>query len=239
MLSGYFYLTNYMKLAEIDTGGLKYDPKNINSLKKLEKEYPEFTAHLNAGLGDSKETYNLEPFRYDVMKYIVLLYDKNSPLWGTIQDINQRKITALQLAGFETQKNGHFIPEVQQGIYMGKNSVVNHMIIRYVFQFNNPKFVLLVGLLQVYINLFSKIQESNPKKDDVIMFKQTAADIERLTSEIFGGKETQELENALYEELHMNKMLFRPENVADRIAAGESPTNVEIYEKRTGKGKVL
>ena len=63
------------------------------------------------------------------------------------------------------------------------------------------------------------------------MFKETAADIERLTSEVFGGKENTELENTLYEVLNMNKMLYRPEHVADRIAAGEKPTNADPYEQ--------
>lgn len=218
-----------MKLEEIDTSGLKYDPKSKASLKRLEKEYPEFESHLNAGLHDGKTLYDLEPFRYNVFKYIILLYDKRSPLWGTIQDFNHRKVTALQLAGFNIQPDGQFQSVVQQGIIMGKNSVVNNMIVRYVFLFNNPKFVMLVGLLQVYINLFAKIQESNPKKDEINMFKQTADDIERLTSEVFGGKENAELENTLYEVMNMNKMLFRPEHVADRISQGEKPTNKEPY----------
>lgn len=220
-----------MKLDDIDTSNLKYDPKSKNSLKKLEKEFPEFMSHLKAGVASSKKEYDLEPFRDNVIKYIILLYDKNSPLWGTIQDFNHRKITALELAGFELQKNGQFINEVQQGIIMGQNSVVNNMIVRYVFLFNNPKFVMLVGLLQVYINLFAKIQEPSPKKDDITMFKQTADDIERLTSEVFGGKENVELENTLYEVMNMNKILFRPEHVAARIAQGEEPTNADPYDE--------
>mgnify|MGYP000288929541 CR=1 FL=1 len=90
-----------MKLDDIDTSNLKYDPKSKNSLKKLEKEFPEFMSHLKAGVAGSKKEYDLEPFRENVIKYIILLYDKNSPLWSTIQDFNHRKITALELAGFE------------------------------------------------------------------------------------------------------------------------------------------
>jgi len=220
-----------MHLEDIDTSGLKFDPKSKESLKRLGKEFPEFESHLNAGLHDSEATYDLEPFRYSVFKYIILLYDKRSPLWGTIQDFNHRKVTALQLAGFELQDDGQFNSVVQQGIIMGKNSVVNNMIVRYVFLFNNPKFVMLVGLLQVYINLFHKLQSPNPKKDDINMFKQTADDIERLTSEVFGGKENAELENTLYEVMNMNKLLFRPEHVADRIAQGEKATNKNPYDE--------
>ena len=219
-----------MKLSELDGSVFRYDPTSRSALKRLQKDYPEFESHLNAG---STQAYYLETHRYKVIRYIVLLYDKNSPLWGTIQDFNQRKITALQMAGFEVEKSNEFNVAVQQGIIMGKNPVVNTMIVRYVFLFNNPKFVLLVGLLQVYLNLFFKVQEGNPHKDDVKMFKDTAADIERLTAEVFGGKENAELENTLYEMMHMNKMLFRPEHVAERLSKGEEPTNVNPYDEES------
>jgi hypothetical protein len=221
-----------MNIQEIDGSVFKYNPTSKNALKQLQKDYPEFgESHLKAGLGSNSIEYDLEPFRENVLKYVILLYDKNSPLWSTIQDFNHRKITALQMAGFKVQPNGQFSVEVQQGIIMGKNSVVNNMIVRYVFLFNNPKFVMLVGLLQVYINLFTKIQSSSPKKEELLMFKQTAEDIDKLTADIFGGKENQELENTLYEVLNMNKMLFRPEHVAERIANGEEPTNAKPYEQ--------
>src|SRR6056297_163093 len=218
-----------MKLSELDGSVFKYDPTTKGGIKKLEQDYLEFKSNLKAGTGRSGIEYDLEPYRTQVIRYIILLYDKSSPLWSTVQDFSHRKVIALELAGFEIQANGEFPVEVQQGILMGQNSVVNTMIVRYVFLFNNPKFVMLTGLLQVYINLFAKLQETNPKKDDVKMFKETAEDIEKLTSEVFGGKENTELENTLYEVLNMNKMLFRPENIAERISQGEKPTNVNPY----------
>lgn len=219
-----------MKLADIDTSDLRYDPKSKNSLKRLEKEHDEFKSHLKAGLADHSKQYDLEPYRDMVLTYIILVYDMKSPLWDLYQDQNKRQIEALLIAGFEIEKNGEFTPEVQQGILYCRNGVVNHMVVRYVSLFNNVRFMQLVGLLEVYSKLFLKLRESDPKKDDVKMFKDTASDIEKLTSEVFGGKQNIELENTLYQMLSFNKVLYRPEHIANRKSEGEKPTNANPYE---------
>lgn len=218
-----------MELKEIDCSGMKYDPRSSSSMRRLGQDYPEFNVPIDDGT--QKWAMNEDEIRAKTMRYIVLLYDKNSPLWDMHQDFYHRKVAALQLVGFEIQPNGEFQVEIQQGIIMGKNKVVNHMIVRYVFLFNNPKFVMLIGLLQVYLNLSHKMLSATPDDKELKMFKATSADIERLTEEIFGGKENVALESTLYEVLNMNKMLFRSEHIAGRIAAGEKPTNANPYEQ--------
>ena len=221
-----------MDLTDLDLSRLRYNPASKNSLKRLEQEHVEFQSHLNP-MDDGRKSYNLEHYRYEIFKYIILVYDMKSPLWDMYQNQSQRQIEALKLAGIEQQSNGEFPVEIQQGILYCKNSVVNHMVIRYVSLFNNVRFMQLVGLLEVYTKLALKLRTSDPDKNNVSIFNQTALDIERLTEEVFGGKQNIELENTLYEMLSFNKILFRPEHIAERKRQGEELTNEDPYEQAT------
>jgi hypothetical protein len=197
----------------------------------MEKDHKEFAQNLK-NIKDTKGgfsvEYNLEPYRKETLRYIILFYDKNSPLWQSIPSFEDRKVTALQMAGFKIDDSGQFPVEVTNGIIYGKNQVVNKMIVRYVFLFNNPQFILLTGLLSMNYNLLNKIQGGDMHKDTLATFRSTSNDIEKLTKQVFGGKENMALEEELYSKLNMHKMLYRPEHIAERIREGKRPTKKDL-----------
>lgn len=195
-----------MKLKELELSSLRYNPNDKRSLNKLQDEHAEFQEDL----GD------LEKYRFEVLRYIILVYDMKSPLWDLYRDNIQRMTEGLSLAKFEVQDNGEFNPTILQGLLYGQNRVVNSMITRYVSLFNNVRFMQLSGLLEVYTKLFLRLRSEKPDKNEVEIFNKTATNIERLTEEVFGGKQNTELENSLYEILSFNKITFRPEHVAHR-----------------------
>jgi hypothetical protein len=214
-----------MELRELELGDLRYNPNDKRSLNKLQDEYAEFQEDL----GDLEDT------RLEVLRYIILVYDMKSPLWDLYRDNIQRMTEALSLAKFETQDNGEFSKHILQGLLYGNNRAVNSMITRYVSLFNNVRFMQLSGLLEVYTKLFLRLRSEKPDKNEVDTFNKTATNIERLTQEVFGGKQNTELENSLYEMLSFNKILFRPEHVAHRKKKGKKLTNAKPYEEKSGK----
>ena len=75
----------------------------LNTFPEL-KKYPEFIADLGA----------LKRHRNKVVRYVILCYDKNSPMHRTT-DLIKRKVNSALIAGFEAdKKSGRFETDVDR-----------------------------------------------------------------------------------------------------------------------------
>jgi len=144
----------------------------------------------------------------------------NSPLWQSIKQHNERKVKALFLAGFETNSMGRFDTEIENALLYGKDRGVAKLITRYVYLFNSIDFSELVGMIELNSQLLIDIHNAKTNNQTFKQLSDTSARIKELTSVVFGGKETKEIEEQLYELLSMSRISFRPEKVAELYSNG-------------------
>lgn len=112
--------------------------------------------------------------RNKVIKYIVLCYDKGSPiLTRYMQDSVNRKVLSAQYAGFDTDKEGLFEDYVD-AIMKCQDKEVNTMIIDFIRTFNDPTFSLLMAGLESYYQKLEQIVSADlGGKRDVFQIEET------------------------------------------------------------------
>ena len=76
-----------MHISDIDTSAMLFDPKAKGFLSTIKKTVPNIATRRYRSMRDS-----------DVLKYIVLMYDINSPLIKEIDDWWKRKFEAAEAA---------------------------------------------------------------------------------------------------------------------------------------------
>lgn len=180
-----------------------YDPWSEKTVKKLEA-YEEFAVDF----GISKE---------QVVAYIILMYDMNSPLRKEIPYFNQRKLMAAELAGFKKDKDGKFKADYE-AIILGQNGLSESAISKYIRLFASPKYLALVYYWSILSLEFSNITSASESKD----LKNTIANIEKLEAKInectdilFGGDDTMNIKRALYESVEKENLKLTPEAIAN------------------------
>lgn len=138
---------------------------------KVQDAYPEFSKFPEFKLDvDEKDK---------VLKYIVFMYDKNSPIRTYTEGLERRKAIAARLAGFES-KNSKFSEPIRS-VMLLLNWNANKMIVRYVRMQRSLEFSLITAGLENFFALL--FQLSKPamevgKKDilDVVEKRQKLFD---------------------------------------------------------------
>ncbi|NBP05187.1 MAG: hypothetical protein EBV15_03045 [Bacteroidetes bacterium] len=132
--------------------------------------------------------------RNKVIKYIVLCYDKGSPIMTRyMQDSKNRKVLSAQYAGFNTNKEGLFDDEVDL-MMKCMNKETNTMIIDFIRTFNDPTYSLLMtGLESYYQKLEQIISAEFGGKRDIFQIEETKGKL---------FKQAQEMSHTLQEAAH-------------------------------------
>lgn len=203
-----------MKITDIDLSSFRYDPSNPKSIQKLCKDYP---GSFDEMLFEDPE---LMKYHEEILRYIILVYDLNSPLLKTEKTHNERKVKAMLMAGFDANDLGKFQHNIEEALLYGKDKGIAKMIVSYVYLFNSIDYSELVGMMQLNSHILRDIMNNKTNNQTHVNLKNTSARIKELTADIFGGKETKEIEQQLYEQLNMSRMSFRPESIAKQHREG-------------------
>lgn len=161
---------------------LSPDKSVIKSFPELSR-YPEFSDSLLTVLDRDK-----------VIRYVILCYDKRSPLLGE-KNLIKRKKLAVEIAGFEMQKDNNYDESVLS-MMRNENKIVNRMIVRYVRNQADTRFALLVSGMETFYENIYQIT-NNDKEDRAIdskekseLFKKSkemSDQLEQLSDEIFNN----------------------------------------------------
>lgn len=134
------------------------------------QDFEEFKTPLSAAIPIDK-----------VFKYIVYAYDQRSPFFTQIEDLRERKILAIQEAGFEPNHKKGFNEAVRM-ILNCEHKKVNLMIIRYC-RLQGQDFTNLISsqeaFYQINLQLLSNIQSDD---DDAIKFSTDKAKLDELAT---------------------------------------------------------
>ena len=89
-----------MNIKDIDTSSLRYDPADKKALKQLRIDHKDvFTTEMYVD-------QDLVKHDDEILRYIILVYDINSPLRKTLKTHNEVKVQAMLLAGFDVKDLG-------------------------------------------------------------------------------------------------------------------------------------
>ena len=143
--------------------------------------YPELTAEITID-------------RNKVIRFIILCYDKKSPLLAE-KNLIKRKVDACTLAGIE-KEDGKFPKDIEEMI-SNKNLVINRMICRYSRLQSDLQYSLLAaGLENFYgnVSILSAPNNGQMEMDDMVkkakLYEHTVdmiATLEKNAFEVFAG----------------------------------------------------
>lgn len=160
-----------------------------------------------------------------VLKYIALVYDKNSPLHDAYPDIYKKKIVACELSQFVKEPNGQFNGKVSDMISCD-NEFINAMIIRYVTGMKSAIYHKFVMFSELFERESASLLLGKSKIDD---FKKISKELEICESELLSNDNLLKVDLTRY--YFEDKLELRPEDIAQLIADGKQPiklTEVQV-----------
>lgn len=183
--------------------GMKFDPLSIDEFKKHKEYYSKTELPL-----------------YKVVRYIVLCYDKHSPLVLNIPDINKRKVKACDVSAINIRKDNK---DSKYAIDMinGNCPEVNAMIIRYIRGFHSELYSQYVAVQEAYYKELLKLQDGEVKSMNLLTSIE-----DRLTSlrdRMFAQDHAQSLAKDFNKYIDEEELMLRPEDIAEMLA-NESDT---------------
>lgn len=118
---------------------------------------------------------NYQGDKNKAIKYIVLCYDKGSPILNKfMQDDVKRKVLSAEYAGYKSDKSGLFPTEVDE-MMKCMNHETNMMIIDFLRTFNDPSWSLLMTGMESYYQKLQQIitADFGQGKRDVFQVEET------------------------------------------------------------------
>jgi hypothetical protein len=189
------------------------NPYNEKDIKKIMSTYEEFR-----GIDGHLMIEN------EMIKYIVLMYDMNSPIRTLVSGYEEKKYKAAREAGFNLNVNRRFDEDVENAL-VGENQSANKAIVRYIIMHGIPELVAYTAYIEIQAAELEKALNSTTYESRELKVTRdnidiTTREIKELYKKIFGGWESQQLKNALYDTVQTDKIRLRPEHIAIDIASG-------------------
>lgn len=151
----------------------------------------------------------------ELLKYIIYVYDKNSPFRVRIKEIDKRKVYAALEAGLI--KDIQDIPKHVTEILNNKIVQINQMIVEYVRQFHEHKFAYLIGLEHLYYSQMKVIMDGGGDSVKTKEFQTTEKLLDQVVSDILAGERDAEIKKDLHEIVVFKKIELRPEDIAKML----------------------
>lgn len=184
---------------------LKFDFKEISEFK----HYPEYY----------KSTGILP--KYKILRYIVLCYDRNSPLVQNIPEINKRKVKACEISQINIKNSKAKGYDEALDIVNCNNPEVNDMIVRYVRGFYSEKYSQYLVFQDAYYRELYKVQSGDVKSLNLITDIEDRISV--LRDSIFSQDSSVNLINDFNRYIDEEELKLRPEDIAEMLKNGEEP----------------
>lgn len=215
-----------MKRTDYDFKGCKWNPNAEGFLKSIQEitEFANFVPPAHGNVLTKKKVFT----------WIVIMFDINSPLRKTIPNYYDRKKLAAEIAGWEKLKNGEFQEEVT-AVLLGQNEEINKLIVAYLMLFSMPEYTQLIAYLNIQYALMMEAMKQAFDKDTVKLLDDLTTKIKRLTSEIYGSGQVDEVmlaRKALYNMAEKERIRLNPENIVKIIQEeGQLPDDFNPHKK--------
>lgn len=198
-----------------------YDPEEKGFADKIAKSIKEF--------GEFKKDRG---YYERIFRWVVYVYDRQSPMVKEIPDLMMRKGEAAALAGYTTDEEGRFEEEVEKFL-LGKDDDVNGLVVAYVSRFADPSYILLVASWNMLLDNTRKVLSGKQQKDTYATIKLITADIDDLTRTVFSSNndnESIEMKKALYSRVEGDRLKLNHENIIKYVEEhGDLPSGFSPY----------
>lgn len=164
------------------------------------------------------------------LRFIPMAYDKNSPLRSHFTESTRLKIKAADLAGFVRQDDGRFLSNVEN-VLNGCNEIANRMIIRYVVQHKNSLYTRFVMYQELYENEMNKLRNGEKGAAKISEFDTLGDKLDEIRQELFSQDNNIKLQNDFHQFYFEDKLLLRPEDIAEKLRKGEPAVAVPQKKK--------
>ena len=210
-----------MTLKDITTDKTLFDVHSPNLVKEMSAVLPalsEFSSPISI---------------IDICRYIILMYDVNSPMLREVRTYYERKARIAEMLEFPTSK-GQWIPAVEE-ILIGRNEKFNDLVATYISNLGLPQYMQLVAYQEIQRQKMMEVFMGRiSDKSDQILERVTTA-ISIITRQLFGSGEEDEItvaRKALYQRAQIDKsrLIPKPEDIVKLIEAdGDLPEDFSPY----------
>jgi hypothetical protein len=149
-----------------------------------------------------------------ILKYLVLMYDVQSPLHREVKDYYGRKKESALYAEFPT-KDGRWRDDAQS-ILIGTDKWFNGLLAQYLSLQATPEYMQLVIYLELLARKTRGILDGDIDDKTHVIVKSLTESIRELTDKVFGTAgedEVQAARQALYAKAEEDRVRMRPEDI--------------------------
>ena len=161
---------------------------------------PEFRKAMSGGIDKNK-----------AIRYVCLMYDKNTPFRTRYPDIMKRKMEVALHAGFKLEADGIF-PEKVEEMMSGKNSSVNRIMVAFVRMHRNVKYSYLISIEESFYFLMEEVARGEMK--NLNRLKEIQGEIEETTMEMLNDDNNTNVKEDLFKYIEDQRLKLRPEDIA-------------------------
>lgn len=198
---------------------MMYNPLRIPEGESILKFYKEL-AKVRAFKLDPGEGVD----NNKLMQYIFCMYDKNSPYRKKYSDALKRKIEIAHDIEFQEEGGGVFISPVED-LLKGKNRIVNQKIVEYVRLHRNFKYAFLVSIEASYYTMMVEVMGGSVKQ--VSDMKGIQIELEDTMLDILNQDNNPYLKEEILRYMEDERLQLRPEDIAKKLQAGETPISIK------------
>jgi hypothetical protein len=204
---------------ELDFSNCRYNPNDKNFKKDITGDIPEF----NVFKSEHAEK---------VFAYVVMLFDKKSPLWAREPEYFQRKILAAELAKLPLNGQGNW-SDFSKEILEGQNQEVNALVVSYLANTGDIDYMMLINELVMFHGYTMQVLDNKYDERAYKTLKDLSDGISDRTRKIFGSGEYDELARVrilLYESAEKDRQRLNPEAIVKMIDRdGDVPRDWNRY----------
>ena len=188
-----------MTLSDITTDKTLFDihsPTLVNDMSAVIPELSTFVSEIPL---------------IDICRYLILMYDINSPMRDQVRMYYERKYKCAEILGFPTSKTG-WATEVED-MLVGGNENFNALAASYIAQLGLPEYTQLIAYCEIQkIKTMEVFSGKVGDKSDQILQRTTTA-IGEITRKLFGSGQEDEItmaRKALYQRSAIDKSRYIP-----------------------------
>jgi hypothetical protein len=207
-----------INIEDIDHSVFQYNPQDKEVISHLQNEYPNHFGNAYY-VGDNHKS--IQNKKKEILKYIIYVYDKFTPLKDRVPDLVDRKYQACLLAGFKINSDGTFDEPVIDMI-AGKVDAINASIAKYLTLSFDPDHMLITRAWDMYtIEISRSWHKHRGDEATVKVLERLNKIIKDKTKDILGGDDAYKIKRHFYKALEVHKLEIRPENMARLIQSKE------------------
>jgi hypothetical protein len=206
-------------ITDFDFSKCRYNPRDKDFIKTISSDIPAF-----------KDTPLKE--KQKIFSYVVIMYDKESPLHRKYPEYYERKIEASKIVGLPKNRKGAHTQETKE-ILESREKATNKLIVAYLANTGDVEYMMLVNEWAMFQGYTSGVLSADYDTNTHKILKTISDSIKVRTRSVFGsGKhdELSKIRTLLYEMAEKDRHRLNIENVVKLVSEdGDLPPDWSPY----------